>query len=379
MNQNNDTMAKLSHEIRTPLNSIIGLNRLISDNPTDSRIVEDCSKKIAVASDFLLTLVNNLLDIEQFSTGVASLDSVDFSLKQVISSITAIYEESANESNVVFSVNCIDCPDSFKGDKNRIQRVLANLISNGIKYNKVGGHVDLIIENFGIVKDECKLRFTVSDDGIGIADEQIKTLFEPKDSPESDEKDVLKGIGLGIPVANAILKQMNSKLNISSVYGVGTTAWFELTLQLTEAKEETAPQEKNDLKGTCILVADDNSINCTIVSHVLESFGCKVEFTDNGEDVIALFTSSEPHHYDAILLDIRMPGMDGLETCKRIRALGESAYLIEALEIPIIAMTANVLDQDKEKSFQAGMNAHLSKPVDPDELYSVLVSQIRFN
>ena len=143
------------------------------------------------------------------------------------------------------------------------------------------------------------------------------------------------------------------------------------------ANKTGAVEEKKELEGKTILIADDDSINCSIICHLLESFGCKVEATSNGKDAVALFSAYEPNHYDAILLDIRMPGMDGLEACRRIRALGgEGSYCYEALEIPIIAITANVMDSDIEKSREAGMNAHLSKPIDPDELYTVLAASI---
>ena len=170
---------------------------------------------------------------------------------------------------------------------------------------------------------------------------------------------------------------MGSKINVRSVEGEGSTFWFEISAYVP-GSEETKPLDgKEELRGTTILIADDNNINCSIVKHLLESFGCTVEVTTNGEDAVALFSASEPHHYDAILLDIRMPGIDGLETCRRIRALGgEGSFSIDALEIPIIAMTANVMDSDRQKSFEAGMNAHINKPIDPDTLYTVLASSI---
>lgn len=373
-----DMMAKLSHEIRTPLNSIIGLNRIISDNLTDSAKIENCSKKIAVASDYLLSIVNNLLDMEQFSAGKAALNEGDFSLNQLLNFLSVVYEEYAKEEGIDFNFSGVELPEFVVGDKERLRRVLSNLLTNAIRFTKKDGHVDFVVENLGLSKGAYKIRFTVADDGIGMSEEKVKNIFVPYSSVETPDSDAIYGVGLGLSVANSIVKEMGGTINVTSAEGTGSTFWFEINLKVSEAFEgAVAVEEKKELEGKTILIADDDSINCSIICHLLESFGCKVEATSNGKDAVALFSASEPNHYDAILLDIRMPGMDGLEACRRIRALGgEGSYCYEALEIPIIAMTANVMDSDIEKSREAGMNAHLSKPIDPDELYTVLAASI---
>ena len=373
-----DTMAKLSHEIRTPLNSIIGLNRIISDNLTDSAKIENCSKKIAVASDYLLSIVNNLLDMEQFSAGKAALNEGDFSLNQLLNFLSVVYEEYAKEEGIDFNFSGVELPEFVVGDKERLRRVLSNLLTNAIRFTKKDGHVDFVVENLGLSNGAYKIRFTVADDGIGMSEEKVKNIFVPYSSVETPDSDAIYGVGLGLSVANSIVKEMGGTINVTSAEGTGSTFWFEINLKVSEAFEgAVAVEEKKELEGKTILIADDDSINCSIICHLLESFGCKVEATSNGKDAVALFSASEPNHYDAILLDIRMPGMDGLEACRRIRALGgEGSYCYEALEIPIIAITANVMDSDIEKSREAGMNAHLSKPIDPDELYTVLAASV---
>ena len=373
-----DMMAKLSHEIRTPLNSIIGLNRIISDNLTDSAKIENCSKKIAVASDYLLSIVNNLLDMEQFSAGKAALNEGDFSLNQLLNFLSVVYEEYAKEEGIDFNFSGVELPEFVVGDKERLRRVLSNLLTNAVRFTKKDGHVDFVVENLGLSNGVYKIRFTVADDGIGMSEEKVKNIFVPYSSVETPDSDAIYGVGLGLSVANSIVKEMGGTINVTSAEGTGSTFWFEINLKVSEAFEgAVAVEEKKELEGKTILIADDDSINCSIICHLLESFGCKVEATSNGKDAVALFSASEPNHYDAILLDIRMPGMDGLEACRRIRALGgEGSYCYEALEIPIIAMTANVMDSDIEKSREAGMNAHLSKPIDPDELYTVLAASI---
>ena len=373
-----DMMAKLSHEIRTPLNSIIGLNRIISDNLTDSAKIENCSKKIAVASDYLLSIVNNLLDMEQFSAGKAALNEGDFSLNQLLNFLSVVYEEYAKEEGIDFNFSGVELPEFVVGDKERLRRVLSNLLTNAIRFTKKDGHVDFVVENLGLSNGAYKIRFTVADDGIGMSEEKVKNIFVPYSSVETPDSDAIYGVGLGLSVANSIVKEMGGTINVTSAEGTGSTFWFEINLKVSEAFEgAVAVEEKKELEGKTILIADDDSINCSIICHLLKNFGCNVEATSNGKDAVALFSASEPNHYDAILLDIRMPGMDGLEACRRIRALGgEGSYCYEALEIPIIAITANVMDSDIEKSREAGMNAHLSKPIDPDELYTVLAASI---
>ena len=378
MDKKMDTMAKLSHEIRTPLNSIIGLNRIISDNLTDSAKIENCSKKIAVASDYLLSIVNNLLDMEQFSAGKAALNEGDFSLNQLLNFLSVVYEEYAKEEGIDFNFSGVELPEFVVGDKERLRRVLSNLLTNAIRFTKKDGHVDFVVENLGLSNGAYKIRFTVADDGIGMSEEKVKNIFVPYSSVETPDSDAIYGVGLGLSVANSIVKEMGGTINVSSAEGTGSTFWFEISLKVSEAFEGVGDlEERKELEGKTVLIADDDSINCSIICHLLESFGCKVEATSNGKDAVALFSASEPNHYDAILLDIRMPEMDGLEACRRIRALGgEGSYCYEALEIPIIAITANVMDSDIEKSREAGMNAHLSKPIDPDELYTVLAASV---
>ena len=378
MDKKMDMMAKLSHEVRTPLNSIIGLNRIISDNLTDSITIENCSKKIAVASNYLLSIVNNLLDMEQFSAGKASLNEGDFSLNQLLNFLSVVYEECAKEQGIDFVFSGVDLPDFVVGDKERLRRVLSNLLANAIRYTKQDGHVDFVVENLGLSNGAYKIRFTVADDGIGMSEEKVKNIFVPYSSVETPDSDAIYGVGLGLSVANSIVKEMGGTINVTSAEGTGSTFWFEIALKVSETFEGVvAKEEKKELEGKTILIADDDSINCSIICHLLKNFGCNVEATSNGKDAVALFSASEPNHYDAILLDIRMPEMDGLEACRRIRALGgEDSCVYEALEIPIIAMTANVMDSDVEKSMEAGMNAHLSKPIDPDELYTVLAASV---
>ncbi|MCR4940487.1 MAG: response regulator [Treponemataceae bacterium] len=379
MNQNYDILSRLSHEIRTPLNSIIGLNRLIMENVGNEETVKKISNQINLASSFILDLVNNIIDAGELDTKSISLNPSIFSIKKLLDELCATYKTAAENDNLTFQATIPEpFPEFVSLDKFRFAQVLSNLLSNAVRFNKKDGRIDFIAEDLGTFQGGIHtLRFTISDSGIGIPEEKFKDIFKLFTSvTETDEKAVY-GTGMGLYVSDHIIRLMDSKINVRSVEGSGSTFWFEIKVPVPDSEETKPINGKEELKGTTILIADDNNINCNIVKHLLESFGCTVEVTTTGEDAVALFAASEPHHYDAILLDIRMPGLDGLEACRRIRALGgEGSFSPDALEIPIIAMTANVMDSDRQKSFEAGMNGHINKPIDPDMLYTTLAASI---
>lgn len=379
MNQNYDILSRLSHEIRTPLNSIIGLNNLISENIDNKEKVKNISDQIKLASSFILDLVNNIIDAGDIDTKNMKLFPSVFSIKNLMDSLCATYKTAAENSQLTFQATIPEpFPEFVSLDKFRFSQVLSNLLSNAVRFNKKGGRIDFIAEDTGVSQGGLHtLRFTVADSGIGIPDEKLKDIFKLFASvTETDEKAVY-GTGMGLYVSDHIVRLMGSKINVRSVEGTGSTFWFEIKAPVPDSEDTKPIDGREELKGRTILIADDNNINCNIVKHLLESFGCTVEVTTTGEDAVALYAASEPYHYDAILLDIRMPGIDGLEACRRIRALGgEGSYSPDALEVPIIAMTANVMDSDRQKSFEAGMNGHINKPIDPDTLYTTLAASI---
>lgn len=377
MQNKKDVLSRVSHEIRTPLNSIMGLNFMIEENPTDVSLVSDCAKKIASASAHILSLINNILDMEQGGENKMSCNPATFSMKQFLKTLSDIYQNDADQSGVSFTFTLADPFSEFViADKYILNQILSNLLSNAVRFNKAGGTIDFIAEDLGQTDGKNHtFRFTVSDTGIGISNDQLKRIFTPFSSTTTQDDAAVYGTGMGLSVAQANAAVLGSQIHVRSIEEQGSTFWFEVNLPVPDAVELPATDGRHELEGACILIADDNATNCHIVSHILESFGCKVEITNNGKDALALFASSEPGHYDAILLDIRMPKMDGLEVCRRIRAMGgENSFSPDALSVPIIAMTANVMQADKEKSFAAGMNAHINKPISPDDLYTVLAS-----
>lgn len=378
--KDNDIISRISHELRTPLTSIMGLNQIIGEKPADEETVKDCSKKIATASEFLLALVNNIMTLEELENGKAVLESKQFNLRKTIESLVTVYETAAENEGLNFTyTESENFPDFVTGDKNKISLILNNILSNAVRFNKKGGHIDFTAEDMTGHGVDRTFRFAVSDSGIGIPEEMLPNLFTryaiADDAPGYQ---TLSGAGVGLAVANEAIKLMGSTIHVRSSEGAGSTFWFDLTLPVSDAEEVAPADSQHDLEGKTILVAEDNMVNSHIVRHLLESFGCNVEITTNGKDAVALFSASEPYHYDAIIMDIRMPEMDGLEATRKIRALGgEGCYSPDALEIPIIALTANALDEDRKETLEAGMNAHLTKPIDAAELFTVLAANIR--
>lgn len=378
--KDNDIISRVRHELRTPLTSIMGLNQIIGENPSDEETVKDCAKKIATASEFLLSLVNNIMTLEELENGKAVLDNKQFNLRQTLASIVTVYETASEAEGLNFSfTESENFPEFVTGDKNKISLVINNILSNAVRFNKKGGHIDFTAEDLTGQGVERMFRFAVSDSGIGIPEEMLPNLFKSYAIADAAPGyQTLSGAGVGLAVANEAIKLMGSTIHVRSSEGAGSTFWFDVKFEVTDATEVTPADSQHDLEGKTILVAEDNLVNSHIVRHLLESFGCNVEITTNGKDAVALFSASEPYHYDAIIMDIRMPVMDGLEATRKIRALGgEGCFSPDALEIPIIALTANALDEDRKESQEAGMNAHLTKPIDAAELFTVLAAHIR--
>lgn len=378
--KDNDIISRISHELRTPLTSIMGLNQIICENPSDEASVKDCSKKIATASEFLLSLVNNIMTLEELEEEKSVLEKSQFNLRQTLASIVTVYESASENEGLNFSfTESENLPDYVIGDKNKVSLIINNILSNAVRFNKKGGHIDFVVEDMTGQGVERTFRFAVSDSGVGIPEEMLPNLFKKYGIADpAPGYQTLSGAGVGLAVANEAIKLMGSTIHVRSTEGAGSTFWFDLTLSVVDAAEIAPAEGQHDLEGKTILVAEDNMVNSHIVRHLLESYGCIVETATNGKDALALFSASEPYHYDAIIMDIRMPVMDGLEATRKIRALGgEGCFSPDALTIPIIALTANALDEDRKETMEAGMNAHLTKPIDAGELFTVLAASMR--
>lgn len=380
-----DFLSHMSHEIRTPLNAIIGMTTVAQDSLGSREETRDYLKKIGDSSRFLLMLINNILDMSRIESGKMLLKNEPFSLQWLISSISAIIAPQAETKGVAF--RCVVAPtlkDGFLGDGMRLQQVLVNILSNAVKFTPKDGHVTFTIEQAYRSDHSATLRFTVADTGIGISRKFLPNLFDPFVQESVGTTAVYGGTGLGLSISKNIMDLMGGHITVNSVQGAGSTFVVDVRLETQAggtkedciaAKAETqAPAEHHgyDFTGRRVLLVEDHPLNTEIAVKLLRRVGFAVDTAGNGLQAVEKFSLSAPGYYDAVLMDIRMPLMDGLTATQNIRRLKNS----DAQTVPIIAMTANAFEDDVEKSLQAGMNAHLAKPIESKDLYRTIFEHI---
>lgn len=369
-------LSMMSHEIRTPLSAIIGINKLIGKT-TQEESIRKYSEKIQVSSDHLLQLINDILDMNKINEGKMELYPAPFSFGEILHTLKVVYAEAAAEKGMEFKLKIYDCEqDWYLGDALRIKQVLINLISNAMKYNRENGEIRLSVRKILQDSESASLKIGVSDTGIGIAQENLNKIFDAFEREKRIDVNEITGSGLGLSISSELVKMMGSRLKVESELGQGSHFYFTLRLPFTGKKNETggkavpAQPEEGFLKGKECLIVEDNDINAEIIRLLLESQGAGVTRAENGKRGTVLFEQSKVGFYCLILMDIRMPVMDGYEATKYIRNSGRA----DASQIPIIALSANAFEEDRRQSLEAGMNAHLSKPINTQELYKELHS-----
>ena len=377
-------LSNMSHEIRTPLNAIIGMTALASQDPENMAHVQDCLSKIDVSAKFLLSLINDILDMSRIESGTATIKHEKFSSAELIDSIDVISKSQAAAKGITYESRFLNAVDpEYIGDQTRLQQVLINIIGNAIKYTPTGGSVTLTVDRQKINASEAMLRFVIADTGIGISRNFLPHIFEPFKQEHTGTTTVYGGTGLGLAISKNLVEMMGGTITVQSVQGAGTT--FAITVMLgidnsqcdTEARIEEKPVEvqpdEYDFTGKRILLCEDHPLNIEVAKHILEHVGFSVDVAENGVIGVEQFMDHGDDWYSCVLMDIRMPIMDGLAATQKMRA----APLPYAKTVPIIAMSANAFAEDVEKSLSAGMNAHLAKPIEPDVLYSTLKRYIK--
>ena len=374
----NDFLANMSHDIRTPMNAIVGYTNIAKSQEGVPEGVKAALDKISSSSHFLLSLINDILDISKIESGKMQLNPGSCDLTELFRRIEDITALQARNKSLRITYqhdsvrHCQVCADEL-----RIEQVLINIISNAIKYTPEGGSVDLIAEELGSDGEEqYRYRFTIRDTGIGISEEYLPHLFESFTREQRTTVNSIQGTGLGLAITAKIVDLMGGTISVKSRPGEGSEFTVDLTLRSLEAEEETAGQEAEsavDLSGRRILLVEDNDINAEIAAMILEQFGLQVDRAQNGALALEQVQDSSAPPYDAVLMDIQMPVMDGFEATRAIRAL-EGTYF---RDLPIIAMSANAYDEDVRDCLDAGMNAHMGKPFQPEELLKLLQSFIR--
>ena len=365
-------LSHMSHDIRTPINGIMGMVERIRQNEQDPVMIDSCLNKIDGASAHLLSLLNDVLDMSKLEYDEVTLDHKPFNLNEELSNISQIVEELPNEKNTIFSLTTAISHTNLLGSPLHLRRILLNLISNAKKYNKQDGHIDVTVKELSHTETQAEFLFVVSDTGIGMSPEFIhKQLYQPFVQENDEARTVYQGTGLGMAIVHHLVQMMNGTIEVESTPGAGTGFSIHLTFDIDHNLQPAKTQEETtgvDISGMHVLVVEDNALNLEIAQSMLESAGVLTTTVINGQLAVALFEQSTPGTFDAILMDIMMPDMDGIEAAKAIRKLSRE----DAAEIPIIAMTANAFDEDRQKVLEAGMNEHLTKPVDVAVLYRTL-------
>jgi signal transduction histidine kinase/AmiR/NasT family two-component response regulator len=370
-----DFLSRMSHDIRTPLNVVIGSTVLAhrEDNPPETQgYLENIDRR----GRFLLSLVNDILDLNKVESGKMELYPVPYSLSQFCMNIQAIIKPLCQEKEIDFTIEGTEPGVSFLLDSVRFDQIFFNLLSNSVKFTPSGGHVALRYRVGAMPDGRAKLELDVIDDGVGMSKEFQGQMFESFSQEREGDTAKIEGTGLGLAIVKSLVNLMDGTISVESTLGQGTA--FHLTIPAETAPDRNKAEDSGvidakSVKGKRVLLFEDNDVNAQIAMTLLEQEGVIVERASDGVEGLEKFTASAPRFYDAILMDLRMPRMDGFQAARAIRASGHD----DAATIPIIAMTANAYDEDVRKCLEAGMNAHLSKPVDPVALFSKLAHEIQ--
>ena len=372
-----DFLSRMSHEIRTPMNAIIGLTALAKGRVDDTKYVEESLSKMDSAAHFLLGLINDVLDISRIERGKMQLDNTPHEIAEFLEGVDVIIRARAAEGGVRYTRKTKgDLPDACVFDALKLKQVLVNILSNAVKFTPKDGSVEFVAETLGVTGNWATLRFTVRDTGIGMDHEFLPRIFTAFEQESAGNTTRYGGTGLGLAISKNIIDLMGGSISVESEKGVGTVFFVSVTFPVTSLTRDMGIEdgEGADFTDMHALLAEDNEINREIATAILEDKGFVVTPVTDGEEAVAKFRESETGTYDVILMDIRMPFMDGFEATEAIRALEDHA---DAKTIPIVAMTANAFEEDVQHARAVGMDEYLTKPVDPDTVYKVLWKILR--
>lgn len=367
----------MSHDIRTPMNAIVGFTDIAMKKKPDKE-VEDCLKKIRQSSEYLMTLINDVLDISRIESGKLEYKPVLVDLRDIVNTVLSIARGYTENRDLNFCVSREEFKNPYvMADELRIREVLLNIISNAVKFTKDGGTISFAAENCpGNDEHHVIVRYRISDTGIGMSEEFQTKIFDEFSQENSGARTSYKGTGLGMAIAKQYVDLMGGKIEVSSRQGIGSTFTVEIPLLIAEhvrTEKEEKLRKDMDLHGLHVLLAEDNDLNAELAVDLLEEKGMIVTRTADGKSALAQFCNTAPGTFDLILMDIMMPEMNGYETTKAIRNLPDRP---DGKEIPIIAMTANAFAEDVQAALNAGMDDHVAKPVDMSILIAVITKHI---
>ena len=366
-------LQRMSHDIRTPINGICGMVNMADHYADDMEKQKEYRTKVKETSNLLLELVNDVLDMSKLESGEIVLEEIPFNLSSIYREVFVVIEQVAAEQNlqIVWEKKEITHRDLI-GSPRYVKRVMMNILSNAMKYNRENGHIYIsCIEIPSGQPETTTMEFVCRDTGIGMAEEFQKHIFEPFAQEHAGSRTKFSGTGLGMPISKKLIEKMGGTITFESAEGIGTTFVIRVPFKIdldVDIREEQADVSEKSIKGLHILLAEDNELNMEIAEFVLQNEGAEVSKAWNGEETVELFRKSESGEFDAILMDIMMPVMNGYEATKMIRSLDRE----DAKVIPIIAMTANAFTEDRLRAKEAGMNEHIAKPFDVKLLVKII-------
>lgn len=382
-----DFLSNISHDLRTPMNAIMGFMTLIEEDADNPRKVRDDVNKMRASGRHLLSIINDVLDMNKIESGVMAINNVEFELSSFLSDINVVMSQLTREKTQNFFMQLKNVTiNRIVGDKARMSQILINILSNSIKYTDESGDIILNIRQIPM-ENKCHLQFEIVDNGIGMEPEFLTRIFEPFAREEGRIPNDVTGTGLGMAITKNLVDLMGGEIHVESKPGTGTTftvdmffdvvkdeSRFKANIDRSNELKTRVPEIKN-LEGKKFLVAEDNAVNGEIISRLLELEGASSVVCPNGKAAVDSFLEHPDNYFDMILMDIRMPIMDGYEATKLIR----DNERIDAKSIPIISMTANAFSEDVELAMVAGMNAHVSKPIDFEILKATIKENLKNN
>ena len=381
-------LSNMSHEIRTPMNAIIGLDYIALENPNLPSDTKEQLEKIGASAKHLLSIINDILDVSRIESGKIVLKNEEFSFVDMLEQVNVIISSQCKEKGINYNCQIINRVNEFYiGDDAKLRQILINILGNAVKFTPKNGNVTLKVEEGTKFDNKTILIFKIKDTGIGMSKDYLPKIFESFSQENSSIENRYGSTGLGMAITKGLVEMMHGDIFVESEKGVGTEFTVMITLiqseRSTKSKDEANAFSKKqdnissinqtDLTGKHILLAEDMPVNAEIIMEVLKMKGIEVDHAENGQIVVEKFNSQPENYYDAILMDMQMPIMNGLEAAKQIRNSNHK----DSKTIPIIALTANAFDEDVQRSIQAGMNDHLSKPIDPETIYRTLENLIK--
>ena len=373
-------LQRMSHDIRTPINGICGMVNMADHYADDIEKQTEYRTKVKEASNLLLELINDVLDMSKLESGEIVLEEIPFNLSSISKEVFVVIEQVAAEQNIriVWEKKEITHRDLI-GSPGYVKRVMTNILSNAVKYNKANGQIYIsCIEIPSEQPEMTTMEFVCRDTGIGMAEEFQKYIFEPFAQEHAGSRRKFAGTGLGMAISKKLVEKMGGTITFESKKGVGTTFVIRVPFKIdpdADKREEQTDASEKSIKGLHILLAEDNELNMEIAEFVLQNEGADVTKAWDGQEAVELFRNSEPGEFDVILMDIMMPVMNGYEAAKMIRSLDRE----DAKAIPIIAMTANAFTEDRIRAKEAGMDEHVAKPVDAELLIKVIHKLVKYN